>query len=62
MPSIIVTSSILPQQPIPQLFVLSLVKAAQRNLMQSLSLAYASQGVHLGLINVGGPVSPENET
>lgn len=62
MPSIIVTSSMLPQQPIPQLFALSLVKAAQRNLVQSLSLTYASQGVHLGLINVGGPVSPEDET
>lgn len=62
LPSIIVTSSLLPQHPIPQLFALSLVKAAQRNLMQSLSLTYASQGVHLGLINVGGPVSPEAET
>lgn len=62
LPSIIVTSSLLPQHPIPQLFALSLVKAAQRNLVQSLSLTYASQGVHLGLINVGGPVSPEHET
>lgn len=61
-PSIIVTSSLLPQHPIPQLFALSLVKAAQRNLMQSLSLTYVSEGVHLGLINVGGPVSPEHET
>lgn len=62
LPCIIVTSSVLPQHPIPQLFALSLVKAAQRNLMQSLSLTYASQGVHFGLINVGGPVSPEHET
>ncbi|KKY32255.1 putative short-chain alcohol [Diaporthe ampelina] len=62
LPSIIVTSSLLPQHPIPQLFALSLVKAAQRSLVQSLSLTYASQGVHLGLINVGGPVSPEHET
>lgn len=62
MPSIIVTSSMLPQQPIPQLFTLSLVKAAQRNLVQSLSLTYALQGVYLGLINVGGPVSLEDET
>lgn len=61
MPSIIVTSSMLPQHPIPQLFALSLVKAAQRNLVQSLSMTYGSQGVHVGLINVGGQVSPEHE-
>ncbi|KAK3934525.1 hypothetical protein QBC46DRAFT_399542 [Diplogelasinospora grovesii] len=57
-PAVIVTSSALPQQPIPQLFALSLVKAAQRNLMESLSMTYGPQGVHIGLINVGGPVSP----
>ncbi|KAG6367150.1 hypothetical protein INS49_001333 [Diaporthe citri] len=62
MPSIVVTSSVLPQHPVPQFFALSLVKAAQRNLVQSLSMTYASQGVHLGLINVGGQVSPEHET
>lgn len=43
----------------PQLFALSLAKAAQRNLMTSLNMAYASEGVHIGLINVGGIVSPE---
>lgn len=62
LPSLIVTSSLLPQHPIPQLFALSLVKAAQRNLVQSLSLTYASEGVLLGLINVGGQVSPEHDT
>ncbi|RYP04083.1 hypothetical protein DL764_004677 [Monosporascus ibericus] len=61
MPALIVTSSMLPLNPIPQLFALSLVKAAQRNLMQSLSMAYASQGIHVGLINVGGPVSPTDK-
>ncbi|KAM0816683.1 putative short-chain alcohol [Seiridium cardinale] len=61
-PALIVTSSLLPQHPIPQVFALSLVKAAQRNLMQSLSMTYASTGVHLGLVNVGGPVTPEHET
>ncbi|KAI1085083.1 NAD(P)-binding protein [Whalleya microplaca] len=57
MPALIVTSSMLPDNPIPQLFALSLVKAAQRNLMKSLSMTYADQGIHIGLINVGGPVS-----
>ncbi|KAK6072651.1 short-chain dehydrogenase reductase sdr [Seiridium cupressi] len=61
-PGLIVTSSLLPQNPIPQVFALSLVKAAQRNLMQSLSMTYASTGVHFGLVNVGGPVTPEHET
>ena len=62
MPSLIVTSSMLPFEPIPQVFALSLVKAAQRSLVQSLSMTYGSEGVHIGLINVGGPVSPEHET
>lgn len=51
----------LPQNPIPQLFALSLVKAAQRNLAQSLNMTYGPQGIHVGLINVGGPVSPEDK-
>ncbi|KAK0658052.1 hypothetical protein B0T16DRAFT_503057 [Cercophora newfieldiana] len=60
-PALIVTSSALPHHPIPQFFALSLVKAAQRNLVQSLHLTYAPQGVHVGVINVGGPVSPDHE-
>ncbi|KAH6646953.1 hypothetical protein BKA67DRAFT_524548 [Truncatella angustata] len=61
-PSLVVTSSMLPHEPMPQLFALSLAKAAQRNLVQSLEMTYGKQGVHLGLINVGGPVSPEHDT
>jgi NAD(P)-dependent dehydrogenase (short-subunit alcohol dehydrogenase family) len=60
-PSLIVTSSMLPYHPIPFIFALSLVKAAQRNLMQSLEQTYSSQGVHIGLINVGGQVSPDDK-
>jgi NAD(P)-dependent dehydrogenase (short-subunit alcohol dehydrogenase family) len=59
-PALLVTSSALPQHPIPQLFALSLVKAAQRNLVQSLNLTYAPEGVHVGVINVAGQVSPED--
>ena len=61
-PAPIVTNSLLPVEPIPQLFALSLVKAAQRNLMQSLAMTYVSEGVQVGLITVGGPVSPTAET
>lgn len=62
LPSFIVTSSMLPQYPQPFVFALSLVKAAQRNMIQSLNMTYASEGVNIGLINVGGQVSPEHET
>jgi NAD(P)-dependent dehydrogenase (short-subunit alcohol dehydrogenase family) len=61
-PALIVTSSSLPQNPIPQYFALSLVKAAQRNLMQSMSMTYTPEGVHVGVINVTGPVSPDDES
>ena len=57
-PSFLVTSSLLPQQPVPQVFSLSLVKASQRNLVQSLAVTWT--GVHVGLVNVGGPVSRED--
>lgn len=59
-PALLVTSSALPLQPIPQLFSLSLTKAAQRNLVQSLNMAYGPEGVHIGVINVAGAVSPDD--
>lgn len=63
LPSFIVTSSDLPQDPQPFVFALSVAKAAQRNLVQSLHKTYSSEGkVNIGLINVRGPVSPEHET
>ncbi|KAF4237405.1 hypothetical protein CNMCM8980_005517 [Aspergillus fumigatiaffinis] len=57
-PSFLVTSSLLPVDPIPELFALSMVKAAQANLVKSLDKAFAPQGVHVGLVVVGGAVSP----
>lgn len=67
LPSFIVTSSNLPQDPQPFVFALSLAKAAQRNLVQSLHKTYSSGAegkgnVNIGLINVRGPVSPEHGT
>lgn len=58
--ALIVTSSALLLHPIPQLFALSLSKAAQRSPVQSLDLSYASEGVHIGVINVAGPVARED--
>jgi NAD(P)-dependent dehydrogenase (short-subunit alcohol dehydrogenase family) len=57
-PSLLVTSSLLPQQPVPQVFSLSLAKASQRNLVQSLAMTHPD--VHVALLNVGGPVSRED--
>ncbi|KAL3605100.1 hypothetical protein FPOAC2_00042 [Fusarium poae] len=60
-PALIVTSSMLPFEPMTDLFALSLVKAAQRNLVQSLAMVYKPQGVHVGVINVAGFVSEEEK-
>jgi NAD(P)-dependent dehydrogenase (short-subunit alcohol dehydrogenase family) len=60
-PSFIVTTSNLPQEPNPFVFSLSIVKAAQRNLVQSLNMVYGEQGIYFGLINVRGQVSPDHE-
>lgn len=58
----LVTSSFLPKDPIPELFSLSMVKAAQANLIKSLVKTFTPQGVHIGLVVVGGPVSPDSPT
>lgn len=47
------------KQPSPDHFALSLVKTAQRNLVQSFQMKYEPEGIHVALISVGGPVSPE---
>jgi len=58
-PSLLITSSLLPHDPVPFVFSLSLVKASQRNFAQSLALTYPD--VHIALLNVGGPVSWEDK-
>ncbi|KAF9767632.1 hypothetical protein IL306_015179 [Fusarium sp. DS 682] len=57
-PTLIVTSSMLSSEPRPDMFALSLAKAAQRNLVQSLSMTYGPRGVRIGVINDTGDVSP----
>lgn len=39
-----------------------MVKAAQKNMVQSMAKLFAPRGVHVGLITVGGPVDPSSET
>ncbi|GIZ41725.1 hypothetical protein CKM354_000502100 [Cercospora kikuchii] len=60
-PSLIVTSSHLPEEPEPYLLSLSAVKACQQNVVHSLRKAFGEQ-VHIGVIKVCGVVSPEEPT
>ncbi|XTI92331.1 putative NADP(+)-dependent dehydrogenase [Cenococcum geophilum] len=52
--SLLVTNSLLYANPIPQLFSLSLVKAAQCSLVMSLAKTFNSSGIHIALVTVGG--------
>lgn len=56
------TGTFLSRDPLPQIFTLSLVKAAQRDLTHSLSQIYDPQGVHVGMIRVMGAVDPAAAT
>ncbi|KAI1361609.1 NAD(P)-binding protein [Xylaria arbuscula] len=60
-PAFVVTGGLLHVEPDPELFALSLVKAAQRNLVQSLASSYAASGVRIGMILVSGHVGPDEE-
>ncbi|KAL3462116.1 putative NADP(+)-dependent dehydrogenase [Aspergillus heterothallicus] len=60
-PAFLVTSSLLPVEPYPDWFALSMTKAAQANLVKSLQKQFAPQGVHVGLVVVWGMVSPESK-
>lgn len=53
------TAGFLHRKPVPELFSLSAVKAAQHNLVISLQEVYGPQGIHIALALVGGVVSPE---
>ncbi|XP_014559976.1 hypothetical protein COCVIDRAFT_90534 [Bipolaris victoriae FI3] len=60
-PALLVTSSHLPWDPIPQLLSLSLVKASQKNMVDSFRRYFGDSGIHFGLIHVEGTVAPENK-
>jgi hypothetical protein len=38
-----------------------MTKSAQRNLVQSLAKTYTEEGVHVGIVTVGGIVRPQKE-
>jgi len=59
LPSLFVTSTTqLYKEPVPQLASLSMVKSAQRSLVLSLNALHGKE-VHIGLVSVGGVVSPD---
>ncbi|PSN70981.1 NAD(P)-binding protein [Corynespora cassiicola Philippines] len=62
-PALLVTNSHLPWDPVPQLLSLSLVKAAQANMVKSFYRAFGGEegGVKIGLVHVEGVVAPENK-
>ncbi|TKA61211.1 hypothetical protein B0A49_06872 [Cryomyces minteri] len=55
-PSLLVTNGLLHTYPMPDLFSLCMVKSAQRSLVECLAKTYNPQGVHVGLVTVGGQV------
>lgn len=61
-PSFFVTNSLLYKEPMPALFSLSLTKAAQRSLVESMRMTYQKDGIHVAVISVGGQVSPQAKT
>ena len=60
-PSLIVTSGVLHNDPWPSFFSLSVAKTAQRNLVDTFRRVYNSQGVNVGLVCIGGQVSPQQK-
>ncbi|KAF2437098.1 NAD(P)-binding protein [Tothia fuscella] len=60
-PSLLVTSGGLYKSPFAPYFSLSLAKAAQFSLTQSLAQQYSKEGVHVAAVVVHGLVKPESE-
>lgn len=60
-PTLIVTSSHLPEAPETNLVSLSMSKAAQKNFTRSLRMAYEPKGVHVAILTVAGYVTETNK-
>lgn len=58
-PAFLSTSGGLYKDPFPNFFSLSAVKAAQFNIMHSMSKAYAKKGVHFASVPISALVSPD---
>ncbi|KAM0252374.1 hypothetical protein ACHAQJ_007757 [Trichoderma viride] len=60
-PTVIVTSSHLPEAPETNLVSLSMSKAAQKNFTRSLRLEFEPKGVHVAILSVAGYVTETNK-
>lgn len=60
-PTVIVTSSHLPEAPEANLVSLSMSKAAQKNFTRSLRMVYEPKGVHVAILTVAGYVTETNK-
>lgn len=60
-PTVIVTSSHLPEAPETNLVSLSISKAAQKNFTRSLRLQFEPKGVHVAILSVAGFVTETNK-
>ncbi|RFU75742.1 hypothetical protein TARUN_6501 [Trichoderma arundinaceum] len=60
-PTVIVTSSHLPEAPETNLVSLSMSKAAQKNFTRSLRLQFEPKGVHVAILTVAGYVLETNK-
>ncbi|KAI5363092.1 putative short-chain dehydrogenase/reductase SDR, NAD(P)-binding domain superfamily [Septoria linicola] len=59
-PSFIVTSSHLPEQPLPFLLSLSATKASQQNVVHALKIAFGER-IHIGCVKIAGSVSVQEK-
>lgn len=59
-PSFLLSGGAVHEDPLPEVFSLCMQKAAQHNLMKSLDKQFGAQGVHFGVVNIGGPVTDED--
>lgn len=61
-PSFLLSGSGINYKPIPQLFSLSMQKAAQANLLKSLEHMYGPKGVHVARLDINGFVREDDDT
>jgi short-subunit dehydrogenase len=59
-PAFLCTSGSIYKEPIPEVFSLSVCKAAQHNLIHSMHKNYKEEGVYCGMVVVGGVVADDH--
>lgn len=59
-PSFFLSGGGINARPVASLFSLSMQKAAQHNFMESFRIVAEPQGVHVGIVNIGGVVTDQD--